>query len=480
MNYKLMLRLLGAVLQYEGLFMLPALAVSLWYRGSDVYAFLGSIALLLAVGVPLNRIRTDRRPMQTREGFSAVAIIWLVMSVFGALPFLLSGAIPRFADAVFESAAGFTTTGGSVLTDVEALPRGILFWRSFTNWVGGMGVLVFALALMPTLGSGSVNLLRAESPGPMPGKLLPKLGETAKALYIIYSAMTALLVCALALAGMPLFDAVIHALATAGTGGFSNRALSVGAYGNPAVEWILVMGMLLFGVNFTVYFHLIRRNLRLALKNEELWWYGAAALAASAVIFFQIVPIYRGFGDAARRAVFQVASIITTTGFNTADYGKWPELSRVLLLFLMVTGACAGSTSGGIKVIRVALLAKAVRRAMGRMIHPRMMQSIKLEGKPVHDDLPQGALAFLAAYIAVAALGLLAVSLDNFDLATSFSAVLSCVSNIGPGFGRIGPMGNFAPFSEASKLVLSVIMIAGRLEIFPVMLLFSRRMWKNT
>ncbi len=480
MNFHLILRLIGAVLMYEGAFMLPSLGVSLIYGDGDTPAFLYSILALLAVGFPLSRIRPARRAMHAREGFTAVAIIWILMSVFGALPAFISGAIPHFVDAVFECASGFTTTGSTILTQIEGLPHGILFWRSFTHWLGGMGVLVLALALLPTLGSGTVHLLKAESPGPTPGKLLPKLGATAKVLYAIYAGMTAVLVIALVLTGMPLFDSLIHAFGTAGTGGFSNRTLSVGAYGNPAAEWILAIFMLLFGVNFSVYFLLCSRNVRRALGNEELRWYFIAVLVTSLCIAFNVYPLYRNFGDTVRHAVFQVSSIVTTSGFSTVNFDLWPLFSKCLLICLMFMGACAGSTGGGFKVIRTVALAKTVRRAMGRMIHPRMVQPVKLEGKPVHEELPQNVLTFFAAYWVIIVLGVLVVSLDDLDLSTSFTAVLSCISNVGPGLELAGPMGSFAVFSYPSKLVLALIMIVGRLEIFPVLLLCSGRMWRNT
>ncbi len=480
MNYRLILRLLGTVLKYEGAMMVPALAVALIYGESDVSAFLIAIGVLELVGVPLSCIKPHARPMQAREGFAAVAIIWLLMSVFGALPFMFSGAIPRFEEAFFECASGFTTTGSTILRDIESLPHGILFWRSFTHWLGGMGVLVLAIALLPSLGAGTVNLLKAESPGPAPGKLLPKLGATAKTLYIIYAAMTLVLVVLLMLAGMPLYDALIHAFGTAGTGGFSNRNLSVGAYGNPAAEWIIAVFMMLFGMNFTIYFYLIHREIRRALKNEELWWFWILTVGVAAVAFLQIVPLYQSAGSSARHAFFQAASIVTTTGYSTVDFNLWPHLSKNLLLMLMVMGACAGSTGGGLKVVRVLLLTKTMRRAVGRMIHPRMVQQVKLDGRPVHDDLRHGVMTFFSTYMFIVVFGVLVISLDNFDLATTVTSVLTCISNVGPGMELIGPMGNFSGFSVLSKLVLAVIMIVGRLEIFPVLMLCSTRLWRKS
>ncbi len=480
MNYRMILRLLGMVLAYEGVLMTPALGVSLIYGGTDWLAFVYSIVILFLLGFPLSRIKPHSRPMQAREGFAAVAIIWIVMSVGGALPFLLSGAIPHFADAVFECASGFTTTGSTILREIESLPHGILFWRSFTHWLGGMGVLVLALALLPSLGAGTVHLLKAESPGPAPGKLLPKLGQTAKFLYILYAGMTAALVVALLLSGMPLFDAMIHAFGTAGTGGFSNKNLSVGAYGNPVIEWILAAGMLAFGINFTIYFYLLRRQARRALKSEELWWYLGLVLLFSALITIEVRPDYDTLGTTIRHAVFQVSSIVTTTGFSTTDFNGWPMLSRALLLFLMAMGACAGSTGGGLKVARVVLLGKTIRREMGRFIHPRMVQNVKIDGRAVSDELPQHVLIFFVSYMGIIVMGFLFLSLDNFDLTTTCTAVLTCISNVGPGLGVVGPMGGFADFSAGSKLMLALIMIVGRLEIFPVLLLASGRLWRKS
>lgn len=479
MNYRLILRLLGSVLKYEGLSMLPALVVSAWYGENDLTAFAISIALLFGIGFVLGRIQPHARPMQSREGFTAVAIIWIFLSIFGALPFMLSGAIPHFADAVFECASGFTTTGSTILRDVEALPHGLLFWRSFTHWLGGMGVLVLTLALLPSLGEGTVYLLKAESPGPAPGKLMPKLKETARILYAIYTGITVLLIAALLIAGMPLFDSMAHAFGTTGTGGFSIKNLSIGAYNNPAIDWILSIGMLLSGVNFTVYFYLISRHFRRGLKNEELAWYFIIVAVVSALICIKIFPIYGNFGDAIRHAVFQVSSIITTTGYSTVNYDLWPSFTRALLICLTMVGACAGSTGGGLKVVRLVLMGKSARRTVGRIIHPRIVQPVKLDGKPVAEEITQNTLIFFVTFIAIMVVGLLVVSLDDFDFVSSLTAVMTCINNVGPGFGMVGPAGNFADFSVLSKLTLSLIMIIGRLEIFPVLLLASGRLWRK-
>ena len=478
MNSRWILRLVGKALTYEGVLMLPALAVALLCRGGDALAFCLSIALLLAVGLPLSRLTPAKRPLQAREGFAAVAVIWVLLSVAGAMPFVFSGAIPNVLDAVFESTSGFTTTGSTILTDIERLPRGVLFWRSFTHWLGGMGVLVFALALMPAGGGGAVFLLRAESPGPAPGKLLPRLAETAKLLYAIYFVLTAALTVALMLAGMSLYDALVHAFSTAGTGGFTHNSLSVGTYQSPAIEWILTAFMLLFGINFAVYYHIAARRVRRALKNEELWLYGALVLGTAALVFLQIRPLY-GTGTSVRHALFQVSSIVTTTGFSAVDYSLWPQLSCCLLLCLMVIGSCAGSTGGGLKVARVLLMAKALRRAVSRLIHPRLVRTVRLEGKAVEDDMLSGVLVFGVAYVGLAVLGALILSLDNFDLLTTLTASLAGISNVGVGLGAVGPMGSYAAFSPLSKLTLTLLMILGRLEIFPVLMLGAGILWRK-
>ncbi|MDR3051299.1 MAG: TrkH family potassium uptake protein [Oscillospiraceae bacterium] len=480
MNYKLIMRLLGAVLWYEGLMMLPSLGVALYYGEGDATAFALSIGILLAAGRALRRLTPRNRPMQPREGFAAVAIIWLFISAFGALPFVLSGAIPNCVDALFECASGFTTTGSTLVANVEALPHGILFWRSFTHLLGGMGVLVLAMALMPTMGAGTVYLLKAESPGPTPGKLLPKLGATAKVLYLIYILMTVLLTVLLRLAGMPLFDAAIHAMGTAGTGGFSNRNLSVGAYANPMAEWIIAAFMLLFGINFTLYFYLfVQRDIRRAAKNEEFGLYLVVIGLATGIIAL-LVWGQHGPVTSLRHAFFQVTSIISTSGFTTVNFDLWPELARCLLLCLMALGACAGSTGGGLKVVRLLLLGKGMFRATGRIIHPRMVRPVKMDGKTLSDEVVHTVLVFTVGFIGLVVLGTLILALDDFDFLTTFSAALTAMGNVGPGLGLVGPMGNFAAFSPLSKLTLALLMIIGRLEIFPVLLLFSRETWRKT
>ncbi len=477
MNYAMIFRVLGFTMMYEGALMSPSLLVSVLYNEHDTSAFFISIVGLLLGGFLLSRIKPHTRIMHPREGFAAVGLIWIMMSLCGAIPFVLSGAIPHYIDAVFECASGFTTTGASILTAVEGLPHGVVFWRSFTHWVGGMGILVFTLALSPVMGTGSVHLLKAESPGPAPGKLLPKLGSTAKVLYLIYFFMTVVLIIALMLAGMPLFDAMIHAFGAAGTGGFSSRNLSVGAYQSPAIEWILGIAMILFGVNFSIYFLLLQRSFKRALLNEELRFYGIIVLGTTALIAWNTWGQY-GI-HAIRTAFFQVSTIITTTGYSSVDFNLWPELSRVLLVGLMLCGACAGSTGGGLKVVRLLLLGKDTRRSMGQMMHPRMVRSVKMDGKSMDDDMLHSVLIFTVVYFALICFGTMVVALDNYDFTSTLTAVISCISNIGPGLGIVGPMGNFSSFSFLSKTLLTAMMIIGRLEIFPILLLFSRENWRK-
>lgn len=480
MNIRVVLKLLGTVLLWESVLMIPSLIISIADNSYDINAFIITIIVIGIFGLSLMRTKTNGLQMRKREGFASVGICWVLMSLLGALPFYLSGAIPSYIDSVFETASGFTTTGSSIVTNIESFPRGLLFWRSFTHWIGGMGVLVLTLALMPSLGARSVFLMRAESPGPSPGKLVPKISETAKILYIIYAAMTAIQIVLLVVAGMPVFDSFIHAFGTAGTGGFSSKALSVGAYNNPYIDWIITVFMFLFGVNFTLHYLLIKGDWKSIYKNEEFRLYLFTVIASVILICINILPLYNHSAkEALRYAAFQVSTIVTTTGYATADFNMWPMFSKAILLILMLFGACAGSTGGGIKFIRVLLLFKTVKNEIRHIIHPNSVSRVKLEGRSVDNDIISGIFIFFFAYIAVMGAAILIVSLDNFDFMTTFSAVLATISNIGPGFEVVGPMGNFASFSVLSKIVLTCCMIIGRLEVMPILLLFSPSIWKK-
>ena len=477
MNVKLVFKVLGHILRIESVFLLLPAMVALVY-GESPLPFLATALLLLCVGQGLCRLKTSPH-FFTREGFVAVGLIWFATCLFGALPFWFSGSFPSFVDCLFESVSGFTTTGATILTDIEAQPRGILFWRAFTHWMGGMGVLVLLTALLPSLGIRSHYLTQAETPGPVFSKLVPKQSQTSKILYTIYFAMTSLEVVLLKLAGMPLYDAFIHAFSTAGTGGFSNRNASVGAYGSPVIDMIIAVFALLFSINFSVYFLVLHRRLKEALKSDELRFFLGVVAAATVVITLDLLPIYQNTLESLRYAFFQVASIISTTGFATADYVLWPQLSRLVLVLLMFCGACAGSTGGGIKCSRVLMLLRAIRREIHQIAHPRSVEVVKLDGKVAEESTVHSVLVFVGCYGLILLGAALVVSLDKMPFDVSFSAALTCLSNVGPGLAAIGPTGNFSGFSDLSKLALSLCMIVGRLEIFPILVMFSARTWRR-
>lgn len=414
--------------------------------------------------------------MFAKDGFVAVSLCWITLSVLGALPFVLSGEIPNFVDALFETVSGFTTTGSSILTQVESLSRCMLFWRSLTHWVGGMGILVFMLALLPTLGGSTIHLLRAESPGPSVDKVVPKIRESSKILYLIYLGMTAVLVGLYLLGGMPLFDSLCHAFGTAGTGGFSIKSTSMGEY-SVYLQAVTTVFMFLFGVNFSVYFLILKRKIRSAFRMTELYAYVGIVLAAIVMITLNIRGMYKSTGYALHHAAFTVSSIITTTGYGTVDFNLWPEFSRVILCLLMIVGACAGSTGGGFKVSRVILLYKSAKNEIHRLIHPKTVKVVRMDGRPVSEGTIRGVWLYLTVYAAVAAGSVLLVALDNFDASTTITSVLATLNNIGPGLGVVGPTGSYASMSVLSKLVLTLDMLLGRLELFPLILLGLPSTW---
>ena len=479
MNLPMIVSILGQVLLVEaGLMVLP-MGVSLIYEESCAGAFAITAAILLAVSLLARLIRPKHRVFYAREGFVIVALSWVLLSAFGALPFWISGEIPHYVDCFFETVSGFTTTGASILANVETLSQGMLFWRSFTHWVGGMGVLVFVLAIVPMAGDHSMHLMRAEVPGPSVGKLVPKIRLTAKILYQIYMAMTLLQVVLLCLGGMSLFDALITAFGTAGTGGFSNRAASIGAWSSSYIHWVVTIFMILFGINFNLFYLLCLKKCRQALKSEELRWYLLIILAAVVMITIDILPRYAHVSTAVRDASFQVSSIITTTGFATTDFNLWPEFSKAILVLLMFVGACAGSTGGGIKVGRLIILIKSARREIRRMLHPRAVSAVHLEGKQVDDETLHSANAYLIVYMLLLLLSILLVSLNGMGFESTATSVITCFNNVGPGLGLVGPTGNFAGCSALSKLVLSLDMLLGRLEIFPMLMLVAPGVWKK-
>ncbi len=481
MNRRLILRLLGAIMLIEALAMLPALAIAFFFGDGDAGALVKSILPLCACGFPLWRFAKPREPnLRAREGFVVVALSWVLLSAFGALPFVFSGIIPHYVDALFEAVSGFTTTGASVISSFDGLPRGVMFWRSFTHWIGGMGVLVLTLALLPQMTGRTSHLVRAESPGPSLSKIVPKMGDSAKILYLIYGALTFLEFAILMLAGLSPYDAAIHAMGTAGTGGFSNYGASVGAFQSAAVDAIITVFMIVFGMNFALFYRTLTGSVKEALKSEELHWYLGIVALSMLVISLLLVPRYGNFFSALRYGSFQVASVISTTGYATADFNLWPQACKMLLLLLMFIGSCAGSTAGGIKVVRLALLCKLGRREIRHTFQPRKVQVVRFEGKGVEESMLTQVSVFFFVYVALVLAGAFIVSLEGkFDIETNLTAALTCVSNVGPGLGMVGPVENFSAYGPLAKLTLSVLMLAGRLELFPILVLLHPSVWKK-
>ena len=480
MNITAILNIIGHVMKYEIILLLIPFFVALFYGQGDANAFLYTVLLMIPIALILIKIKGKKNEIYAKEGFLTVGLAWIVISFFGALPFVFSGAIPSLVDAFFETSSGFTTTGASILTEIQSLPKGILFWRSFTHWVGGMGFLIFILALMPTFSGNTIHLLKAESPGPTPGKIVPKIKQTAKILYAISFVLTLIETIFLKSAGLSWYDSIIHALGTAGTGGFSNMNASVAAFNNTAVEWFITIFMLLFGVNFVLYFQLIRGNVKAFFKSEELKWYLIAVFASIIIIAVNIIPFNHGdVTKSIRDSAFQVSSIVTTTGYATVNFNLWPTLSKVILIMLMFMGAMAGSTGGGIKTIRIVIIFKAIRREIDKILHPRRVKSVKIDGNVVEEETISGVFLFIFAYIIISLIAIFIVSFDNFDITTTVTSVIATLSNIGPGLEMVGPAGNFSAFSDLSKLVLSFCMLAGRLEIYPMLILFSPSLLKK-
>ena len=479
MNYSMIFFIIGWVFIIEAALMAPSALVALLYSERSIWAFAAAIGLCLLLGVPLVRKQPANKVFYAKEGCVTVALSWIVMSLMGALPFVFSGVIPSIVDAMFETVSGFTTRGASILKDVEVLPRCMLFWRSFTHWIGGMGVLVFLLCLLPMSGGGySMNLMKAESPGPSVSKLVPKVRSTAKLLYGLYVALSLLELALLLLGSMPLFDALCTTFGTAGTGGFGIKNSSIGEY-SAYIQSIVTIFMILFGINFNVYFLLYMRKPKEALRCEEAGWYLAIIAVSTLIITVFIRNSFPDLVTAFRHAAFQVGSIITTTGFSTVDFNVWPAVPRAILVLLMFIGACAGSTGGGIKVSRIVLLFRTMTREIGQIIHPHMVKKLKFEGRVVGQEVLRSVNAFMVAYVLIFAVSTLFVCLDGFDLVTSFTAVAATLNNIGPGLEMVGPIGNFSCFSDLSKIVLIFDMLAGRLEIFPLLVLFFRDTWKK-
>ena len=477
MNRRMVFYMIGQIIKLEAaVLLLPAL-VALLYGESCLWAILATAAIALAAGFALTLIsRPSSQVIFAREGFVIVALSWLALSAVGALPFFLSGEIPSYIDAFFETVSGFTTTGASILTNVEAMSHGLLFWRSFTHWVGGMGVLVLIMAIVPSVSGRNMHILRAEMPGPVVGKLMPRIRDTAKILYIIYLVMTAAEILLLLVGGMPLFDSVVHAFGTAGTGGFGIKADSIAGY-SPYLQWVIGIFMLLFGVNFNLYYLILIRHAKTALKSRELWLYIAIVVGATAAISLNIAPLYDGLEETVRTALFQVSSIITTTGYATADFNLWPGLSKGILFALMFIGGCAGSTAGGLKVSRVQLLLSTVKRDLRRLLHPRSVGVIKMEGKRLDEVSISGTSAYFILYIVLFTVGCLTLCFEPISVETNLSAMAACFNNVGPGFDLVGPAASYAVYSPFSKLILTLAMLFGRLEIYPLLFVLIPSTW---
>ena len=479
MNHKLIFYIIGWILRFESLFLLLPALVGLFYQEfRESFIFFITALLCFIIGYFCTFYGKKNPTLYTREGFVSVSLGWIVMSIFGALPFLFTGEIPSFTDALFETISGFTTTGASILTDVEALSHASIFWRSFTHWIGGMGVFVFIMAILPMMGGTTMNLMKAESPGPSVGKLVPRVKDTAKILYLIYIFMTSLSVIILLLCRVPLFDSLTLTFGTVGTGGFGIKNDSLAGYA-PVVQNVITLFMILSGINYTAYFCILRKQFKEALSIEEVKAYLLIILAAVGIISWNIFPMYGSLEETVRHAFFQVGSIITTTGFATTDFNLWPQLSKTVLVIIMFIGACAGSTGGGIKVSRITLLFKTIRKELSMLLHPRMVKKIKADGHNVSHEVIRSTNVFMAVYFVILLVSLLLISIDNFDFTTSFTAVVATLNNIGPGLELVGPTQNFALFSDFSKYVLMFNMLAGRLEILPMLILFHPSCWKK-
>ena len=480
MNKRMIGFVIGRLLLLEAMLMVLPLGVSFIYGESLKYkgAYFGVIMLLIAMGLVLSFKSPENMSIQGREGFVIVALSWILMSAFGALPFVITKEIPSFIDAFFETVSGFTTTGSSIITDLSLISRSNLFWRSFTHLVGGMGVLVLVLAIFPKHSPGSVHVMKAEVPGPTFGKLVSKLSTTARVLYKIYLVMTGIMIVLLMLGGLDWFESSLLAFGTAGTGGFGARNGSILPYNSAYVDIVLAVGMLVFGVNFNIYYFILIGKVKEALSNEELKYYLIIVGAAVALIFINISTTYKSMGHALRDIFFTVSSIITTTGFSTADFGKWPVFSQTVLLLLMFFGACAGSTAGGLKISRVVMMAKMFVAEIKQMINPNRVVSIKYEHKPLDSKVKKGVANYFIVYIGIFTVLLLVVSMTTDDFLTAFSAVAATFNNIGPGLGKVGPAFSFADMTDVSKIFLSFGMLAGRLELFPMLILFAPETWK--
>lgn len=478
MNKKVVIHVLGWAMLLEALCMIPPMICALVYAEKEIASFAITAGICAVVGILLRCISSKNRDMYAREGLAAVSLSWVFLSVFGALPFYISGAIPSYIDALFETVSGFTTTGASILSDVEALPKCIAFWRSFTHWIGGMGVLVFLVSFIKLSGGYNLYLLKAESTGPAVGKLVPKVQSTAKILYGIYTLLTLIQIILLLFGGLSFFEAITTAFGTAGTGGFGVYNSSIAGY-STYNQVVITVFMLIFGVDFSLYYLLMIRKFKPVFQSEELRLYFGIVAGSILIITLNTMNYYTGVGEALKHSSFQVASIITTTGYSTADFNEWPQLSKTILVILMFIGACAGSTGGGMKVSRILIALKTVAKELKISAHPRSTHKITINNRVVEHETIRSVNVFIIAYFTIFAISLLLISLDNFDFTTTFTSVAATINNVGPGLGGVGPLENFAKFSDLSKIVFIFNMLVGRLEIFPMLMLFSKYIWKR-
>lgn len=478
MNRRMIINAVGLVLRVEAaLLLLPAVVGVIYGERQTWLAFLLSAAISLVLGMlPKLFIKPRTHVIYAKEGFIIVAFTWIMLSLVGALPLVLSGALASYVDAFFEIVSGFTTTGASVIPDVEVLSHGVLFWRSFTHWVGGMGIIVFVMAILPNVSERPIHILRAEMPGPTVGKLVPRIKDTALILYIIYIAMTLIETVMLLFGGMSFFASLLHAFGTAGTGGFGIKRDSIAGY-SPYIQWVITAFMILFGINFNLYYLMLLKKFKAAFSSSELWYFFGIVLSATALIAWNIRHLFGGIEETVRTAAFQVASVISTTGYATADFNLWPNLSKNILFILMFIGGCAGSTAGGIKVSRIVLLFKLISNEVKRMLHPRSVSSLRFEGKTVDGHTRKGVSNYFLIYFVCLLAIFLALSFEPFDFETNFTAAVTCFNNVGPGFGAVGPTGGFGDYSAFAKVVLSFAMLLGRLEIFPIIIALAPVSW---
>lgn len=479
MNYKMVKYILGQMMKVNGFLMIIPFIVSLIYAEHTTFAFLPPVIMLMICGALLGHKVPDRNNIYAKEGMVIVALSWIIFSAFGAAPFVISGQIPSVVDAFFETVSGFTTTGSTILTEIESLPKGILFWRSFTHWIGGMGVLVFALAVLPQSNSRSMHLMKAEVPGPTVGKLVSRMRNTAQILYGIYIAITIIEIILLYLGKMPLYDSIVTAFSTAGTGGFAVTNTSIAHYDSYYIDMVVAIFMLIFGVNFNLYFFILTKNFAEAFRSEELHWYLGIMFTATIFIMLSIHHLYGDVAQTFRYAFFQVSSIMTSTGFATADYMQWSSFAQAIMMILMMIGACAGSTGGGLKVARILILFKTAVRRVKKNLHPNWVMPITLDDKSLEDDVIYGTGTYIGIFFIIFSASVLGLTALGLDMETAFGAVNGTINNIGPGLKSVGPVGNFAHLSAPMKLILCFDMLAGRLELFPVLALFTLSTWKK-